>query len=128
MPEIMRRSQEVYSLDCFNCLNHVELPTSAVNGHVESACRAYVSRIHGTPGEYSKLMAGLSRHLASVEWQRALADDPSGRFIPNMEQFISNGGYLDHPPPAPEEPERGTSPAMKPSDDSWLRLHARTGG
>jgi hypothetical protein len=72
---------------------------------VESACGAYVSRIHVTPGEHDKLMAGLDRYLASVDWQRALADDPAGRFIPSMERFIADGLYLDRPPPAQERRE-----------------------
>jgi hypothetical protein len=46
-------------------------------------------------------MAGLARHKASVSWQRALSTD-DGRFIPNMEKFISEGLYLDHPPAANE--------------------------
>jgi hypothetical protein len=74
---------------------------------IESACRAYVSRIHGKPNEHEQLLAGLSRYVASAKWQQALADDPSGRFIPMMERFIAEGLYLDHPPGVPEEPDDG---------------------
>jgi hypothetical protein len=69
----------------------------------ESACRAYVGRIHGTPGEHEKLMAGLDRYLGSSSWQHALSDAPDGRFIPTMERFITDGMYLDYPPAAQEE-------------------------
>jgi hypothetical protein len=69
---------------------------------VDSACRAYVSVIHGKSGEHEKLMAGLSRYLVSAQWQRALADDPGGRFIPTMERFLTDRLYLDHPPAAEE--------------------------
>jgi Helix-turn-helix domain len=72
---------------------------------IESACRAYVGRIHGTPGEHEKLMAGLQRYLDSAQWQRTLAEDPTGRYLPSMEKFIADGLYLDHPPPAAEEPD-----------------------
>jgi hypothetical protein len=71
--------------------------------NVESACRAYVGRIHGTAGEHEKLMAGLDRYLGSSSWQRALSDAPDGRFIPTMERFITDGRYQDYPPAAQEE-------------------------
>lgn len=74
---------------------------------VESACRAYVGRIYGTPGEHRNLMAGLERYVVSADWQRRLADDPTGRFIPTMEKFIVDGLYLDYPSPAAEEQEDG---------------------
>ena len=68
---------------------------------VESACRDYVSRIHGAAGEHDRLMAGLTRYKASADWQRSLSEN-GGRFIPSMEKFISEGRYLDHPPAADE--------------------------
>ena len=52
-------------------------------------------------------MAGLSRFLASANWQRTLTEDPGGRFIPNMEKFITDGLYLDYPTEAPEETDDG---------------------
>lgn len=83
-------------------------PEPKRNTRIEPACRAYVGRIDGKPGEHALLMAGLQRHLVSDQWVRSLRDD-GGRFIPSMERFISDGTYLDHPPPY--------KPETKPKDE-----------
>jgi hypothetical protein len=76
-----------------------EYPTSKSGMYVESACRAYVSRVSGVAGEHERLMAGLERYKASANWQRCLSEG-TPQFIPSMEKFISEGRYLDHPPAA----------------------------
>jgi hypothetical protein len=79
-----------------------EYPEPKRRVKVESACHAYVGRIHGKPGEHEKLMAGLTRYKASEQWQRSLRDD-GGKFIKTMALFISEGMYLDFPPAADEQ-------------------------
>ena len=69
---------------------------------LDSSCRAYLSVIHGKPGEHDLLMAGLALYKASAEWQRRLREKPDGSTIPTMTTFIVERRYLDRPPAADE--------------------------
>jgi hypothetical protein len=95
-----------------------QYPEPKRNVKIESGCRAYIGRIHGTPGEHRRLMEGLARYNASADWQRALSQS-GGRFIPSMERFIGDGMYLDHPPAA-EEASDGYDGYLDASDPAVM--------
>jgi hypothetical protein len=91
-----------------------QYPTSRNGTYIESACRAYTSRISGVAGEHERLMAGLKRHKASAEWRRYFSERKP-HLVCSMEKFISEGRYLDHPPAAEEEPDDGYAAR----NDAW---------
>jgi len=72
----------------------------------DAAARAYVSVIESDL-DHTELMAGLSRWLASDQWQRSLQSD-GGRFVPDPDRFIFDRRYIEHPAPHQDTADGGS--------------------